>query len=230
MRRLVLILFLATIASPAIAQDDPRFALVASFPNPTVSVQWDLNERFALRLDGAYSHRDSSGDDVTSGTLFTSLGGNTVTEERRTHTDSTTTSSSIGIAGLVTIHRDDKMRLYLSPRLLFGFNRQNTTQTVTESLSGNPTSGNGVIFGLPSSSPETVSRKDSSTSTGAGISFGAVSNVFERVALFGELGATYTRSNAPQVPTIGSLSLLSESTAQANSVLTRAVAGIMFRF
>jgi hypothetical protein len=56
------LLAVAAFATPAIAQDEPRFALVASFPTPTVSFQWELNDRFGVRVDGSYTYRDESTD------------------------------------------------------------------------------------------------------------------------------------------------------------------------
>ncbi len=39
---------------------------MTSFPSPTVSFQWEVSERFALRIEGSYSYRDES-TDSTSG-------------------------------------------------------------------------------------------------------------------------------------------------------------------
>jgi hypothetical protein len=217
---------IAAFATPAIAQDEPRFALVASFPTPTVSFQWELNDRIGIRVDGSYSYRDETTDNVSNGSSFTDLGRNTVTFlETLTHSESTTHTGSIGIAGLFTVHHTDHLRLYLSPRVLVSFSRQLVSETST--TSGLPP---GIFFGTSFARiDEPVSRESNSTSPGAGLSFGASSNVFERVALFGEAGFTYSRSDAPLILLPTSISSFNSETSRT-IVSTRAVAGIMFRF
>jgi hypothetical protein len=220
------LLAVAAFATPALAQDEPRFALVASFPTPTVSFQWDLNDRIGIRFDGSYTYRDESTDGVTGSSSFTDLGRGTVSiVEILTHTESTTHTGSIGVAGLFTVHRTDHLRLYLSPRVLVSVSRQVISET--SSTSGLP---QGIFFGTSfSSRDESLSRESTSTSPGAGLSFGASSNVFERVALFGEAGFTYSRSDAPLILLPTSISSFNSETSRT-TISTRAVAGIMFRF
>jgi hypothetical protein len=224
-RLIASLLAVAAFATPAIAQDEPRFALVASFPTPTVSFQWELNDRVGIRVDGSYTYRDESTDIVSDSSSFNDRAPGTVfVLETLTHRESTTNSGSIGVAGLFTVHRSDHLRLYLSPRFLVSYSRERISDTIT-------TSGNlppGVIFGNPLSR-EPVSRESTSTSPGAGLSFGASSNVFDRVALFGEAGFTYSRSDAPLILLPTSISSFNSETSRT-TISTRAVAGIMFRF
>ena len=109
---------LAAIAAPAAAQDDPRFALVTSFPSPTVSFQWELSERFALRFEGSYNYRNESSDS-TSGDepAVTGPFGTSIPITTSTQTESTIHTGSIGVAGIFTIHRNDQLRLYVAPRV-----------------------------------------------------------------------------------------------------------------
>jgi len=224
-RLIASLLAVAAFATPAIAQDEPRFALVASFPTPTVSFQWELNDRIGIRFDGSYTYRDESTDIVSDSSSFNDRAPGTVfVLQTLTHRESTTNTGSIGVAGLFTIHRSDHLRLYLSPRVLVSYSRERISDTIT-------TSGNlppGVIFANPLSR-EPVSRESTSTSPGAGLSFGASSNVFDRVALFGEAGFTYSRSDAPLILLPTSTSSFNSETSRT-TISTRAVAGIMFRF
>jgi hypothetical protein len=220
------LLAVAAFATPAIAQDEPRFALVASFPTPTVSFQWELNDRIAVRIDGSYNYRDQSTDEVTATASFTNLGGGVSTPlEQHSHIELSSNTGSIGVAGIFTFRRTDHIRLYLAPRFLIGFTHQRTSETTL--TTGLPP---GIVFPSLSANPQTFTREDSFTSPGGGVSFGAASNVFERIALFGEVGATYSRTNAPSFPIVSTSSLRSETNSKTNAISTRAVAGIMFRF
>ena len=223
---LVVVLF--AMAVPAAAQDDPRFALLASFPSPTVSFQWELSERFAVRVDGSYSYRDellteSSVDDPqisggSSQVIFIPINTETTNE-------STYHSGSIGVAGLFTVHRNEHVRLYVAPRLSVGFTNQRTTITTTAT---------GLPPGLPPRLLEgllgTQTFESSSTSPGGGVHFGAASNVHRRLALFGEVGVTYARSNAPLATIIGISTSREFGESRRTAINTRAVGGVMIRF
>ena len=220
---------LFAIAAPAAAQDDPRFALLASFPSPTVSFQWELTERFAIRVEGAYSFRDeslteSSGDDpeLTGGgssqVIFIPINTESTSE-------STYHSGSIGVAGLFTIHRNEHVRLYVAPRLSVGFTNQRTTITTTAT---------GLPPGLPPRLLEgllgTQTYESSSTSPGGGVLFGAASNVHRRLALFGEVGVTYARTDAPLATIVGISTSRDLGDSKRTTINTRAVGGLMILF
>lgn len=219
---------IAIIASPALAQDDPRFALLTSFPSPTVSFQWELSERFALRVDGSYSYRDEVTDAPIGGGSFGGSGfRETYVIER--HLESRTHGGSIGIAGIFTFHRAEPIRLYIAPRVSLGFSRQriNVTETMVTTSEGVPP-GVSVIFGSSPSPPETI--RVSSTSPTAGASFGAVTNVHRRLALFGEAGFTYARSDSPPIGAIATTSSIDDYESKRTTVNTRAVGGVMILF
>lgn len=230
-----LALALALIAGPAAAQDAPRLALLASFPSPTVSLQWQLSEKFALRIEGSYNYFHESSEasnpvtggasehvylDGTSSQVIWSSGGVEST------LDSTSHGGSIGIAGIFTIYRTSQLRLYVVPRIAVALARQRITSTTTVSrlLPGTPP----VIFGPRT--PETLTIDLSSTSPSAGAAFGAATNVHQHLALYGEAGFSYLRSNVPVPGTIGTLTSISNIERQSTTVGTRAVAGIMILF
>jgi hypothetical protein len=230
-RLVALVVVCSAVAGPAFAQDEPRFALVASFPSPTVSFQWEVNNRFAVRVEGGYSFRDESSEYELGGneSFFNGL----PTPRSTSRLDSTSHGGFLGVAGIVTMRRTDRMRLYLAPRVLLSFSRQSITETVSSSprtlehVYSDGTSSR-VIFGLGASDPTTA--ETSYTSPGAGASFGAASKVFDHVALFGEAGLTYSLSDTPAVGTTASLGSLASREVRRTTLNTRAVAGVMFLF
>ena len=125
-------LALAAIAAPAAAQDDPRFALVTSFPSPTVSFQWEMSERFALRIEGSYSYRDESSDTSSDDEPeFSAPFGTSISIATSTRAEITSHSGSIGVAGIFTIHRGDQLRLYVAPRVSVARTSQRITANTT---------------------------------------------------------------------------------------------------
>jgi hypothetical protein len=233
-RSLAFIAVLFTLSTPALAQDDHRFALVASFPSPTVSVQWEANERLGFRVDASYSFSDESteygfgGQEILAGLRLPS---STSRIERASHT------GSIGLVGLVTLRRTDRIRLYLAPRVFLGFSRQTTEEDndFPDSASIEHVYANGTrsqVFFLGSTGPASV--ETSSTTPGAGLSFGVRSKVVDQLALFGEAGFSFSRSNnptsGPASATLEGLSILSTAESRRTTVSTRAVAGVMFLF
>ena len=219
--------FVSIAATAASAQDDPKFALVVSFPSPTVSFQWELSERFALRFEGSYNYRDESSDSsggdetVVSGPFGTSIPITTSTQ-----TDATIHSGSIGVAGIFTIHRSDQMRLYLAPRVSIVQSSQRITIDATVNLPP----------GLPPNIfrdllPVSGTFESSSTSPAAGASFGAATNVHRRLALFGEAGFTWSRSEQPLgAVLIGGPGSANDVETTRTAINTRAVGGVMLLF
>jgi hypothetical protein len=220
------VLALAAIAAPAAAQDDPRFALVTSFPSPTVSFQWEMSERFALRIEGNYSYRDESSDS-TSGDepAVTGPFGTSVSIPISTRTESTSHTGSIGVAGIFTIHRSDQVRLYVAPRVSVVQSSQRTTFNTTVTLPP----------GLPPNIFRDLSGsrtfESSSTSPAAGASFGAATNVHRRLALFGEAGFTWSRSDLPLGGVlVGGPGSFNGIETKRTTINTRAVGGVMLLF
>lgn len=227
-RGLGLTFALLAFAVPALAQDDPRMALLVSFPSPTVSFQWEMSDAFALRVEGSYSYRSTTEESraggatehvyangATSQVIFADLSGSSA--------ESVTHSGSIGVAGIVTIHRAEHVRLYLAPRVALAMTRQQITATslwpsLTPPQPGRPAGG---AFELE---PRTETVTFTSTSPTFGVSFGAVAKLFPRLALFGEAGVNYSESELPGT------AVLDEAERQVKAVNTRAVAGIKFLF
>jgi hypothetical protein len=226
-------LVFASIAAPARAQDDPRFALLMSFPSPTVSFQWEASEKFAVRVESSYSYRydwqrSSTGDEPPRLTPQ----GTIVVIPTETVGETTSHTGSIGLAGVFTFHRTDQLRLYVAPRIAMSFSRQRLSATVTRTLPPGFPAG---VFDVPGFEAEL-----SSTAPGAGASFGATTNIHNRLALFGEAGFIYQRSDQP-FGIIGGVTtildgVLTTTTPSApdefrrTTVNTRAVAGVKFLF
>ena len=195
----LLVGFVICAAPCALAQDDPRFALVASFPSPTVSFQWEMSERFALQVEGSYNYRaessESPGSSVGGATEHVYADGTTSqitfvgSPVGKYRVESTTHGGSIGIAGILTLHHGDQVRLYVAPRLSVALTRQKFTRDAPI-LRLTPV--------LVDPSPQLETFEYSSTSPAAGVSFGAATNVHRRLALFGEAGFTYFRTKHRQ--------------------------------
>ena len=169
---------------------------VASFPSPTVSFQWELSERFALRIEGSYSYRDESTESTSGGLadFRAPPAPTTFILEPRTRTESTSSQR---------LHRrrrhlhDPPQRSVASLR---GAARLGRAVQSAESPSEHDVDSNSAGVAaerLPQSVPSTRRFESSSTSPAAGASFGAATNVHRRLALFGEAGFTWSRSDAP---------------------------------
>ena len=232
-RLLIIAGAILSVAAPAAAQDEPRFALLARFPTPTVSFQWQASDRFAVRVEGSYELRDEMTDTVTSG-FWDSRG--VVTAVSTSTVESKASSTSFVAAGVITLHRDDRNRLYCAPRVVIDFSRQRTAAAEShlaasvEHLYGDGTTSQ-VIFGDGTLRPSTeTTYTTSSTSPGAGVSFGAASRVLGRVALFGEAGITYIHSRRPLAPITPAFASSLQSGFRRSTTNTHASAGIMFLF
>lgn len=227
-----LIVGIAAMAAPAMAQDEPRFALVASLPTPTVSLQWELSEKFALRFEGSYVFREESLDLPIDSSVFGAsehvyadgtsspvvIWGTSLVVAG-VQSASTTHSGSIGVAGIWTMYRTDRLRLYAAPRISLAWSRERFTSTLP---------AHQTLSGRPPESPFTATLEESRTSPGAGASFGAATNVHRHVALFGEAGISYSRGDSRSPGTIGIT--LGDSESKNTAVSTRAIAGVMLLF
>jgi hypothetical protein len=223
-RILGLVVTISALASPARAQDDPRFALRVAFPTPTVSLEWSISERIALRLDGSYTYRHETNTRLTgSHTDFTT--GVTVTEE--TTTELAAHNSTIGVGALLTIKRNDALHLYVAPRAFLSMSSYRATES--RQMPAFPAGGIVVSFDFPdspNSQPRTL--EEATTSPGVGFLFGASSDVHRRLALFGEAGVTYVYDDASSPS--NSLLLFDNRESRRRSVNTYALAGVKFRF
>ena len=219
-----LLLMFTLVATPVAAQDQPRFALVTSFPTPTVSFQWEVSDRFALRVEGSYSFRDESLETNTGDSGLPPAPG-TIIITTSTSTEFTSHTSSVALAGIYTLHRSDQLRLYVAPRVGIAFtNQRNSIETsVVNPPTGIPAS---VINGFNRS--ETTD--DSSSSPTAGVSFGASTPVMGRLILFGEAGLVYSSSDTPALGPTTVIGVISRTRTDRSTINTRAIGGLMFYF
>lgn len=210
------------VAAPAAAQEGSPFSLVVSFPSPTVSVQWQLSERFALRFEGSYDYfSELSEEPASSSTMQHVYADGTVASVTFSsggyRVDASSHMSSVGIAGIVTLRRTDQLHLYVAPQISLIMERHE--------MQVDDVGQNGSFFDWPDS--ETVSI--SSRSPSAGASFGAAVNIRPRLALFGEAGVLYFRTNTPSQEMMAT-SPGGVAGFDINYVTTRALGGIMIRF
>lgn len=224
----VRILFLTTLfaisAVPAAAQDDPRFALVTSFPTPTVSVQWDLSDRFAVRFEGSYNFGDESAES-DSGDDDVPTPPGSIRIRTATTSQVTVHNTSFSIAGIYNLHRSDQLRLYVTPRVGIAISKQHyaISTAVVNPPPGLPPSVLDVFA-------RTASLDETSSSPTFGASFGAATHVNRRLALFGEAGFNYSSVDTPTVigPTL--VTSTSNLRIERSTVSTRAVGGVMLYF
>lgn len=225
----VCLLLVAVIAAAtrASAQDDPKFALITSVPAANAGFQWEVTRRFAIRIDGTYSSSHEEEDYVQPPQL--GLGGRPVSSEERTHIESSTQTTTFNVSGIMTIRSTDRVRLYVAPRVLFGFSNYHLLEETGATAQTTTNLGNSTLFfnGSPARSNE---NDQSSTSVGGGASFGAEGRINDALSLFTEFGLTYSRSDAPARSLIGLPTSSIALDSSRTSVNTRAVAGVMFRF
>jgi hypothetical protein len=218
--RLAGALFIASIlASPASAQQLSPFSLVVSYPAPTVSVEWQLSNRFALRFEGSYNFSKESTEEPLEASTFehvyldgTSSVGTSSSGGFRAEWVSRT--ASIGVAAVITLRRSGDLHLYMAPRVAMDLERH---ESQIEDLNPPPFFDSSGSFSLTTRSPS------------AGAAFGASVIMRPRLSLFGEAGVSYRKTGQP---------LLSGDTAgpvwlpedRLTMITTRAVGGIMFRF
>jgi hypothetical protein len=228
-RFLACTLWLAGVASPAYAQDDPRLALLTSFPNPTISFQYEVNDRFAVRVETTYTYHDETSEQPTGG-IGIGVGSSFDTTTRERLIESQTHTGSVGFAAIVTLHRADQFRLYLAPRVAATFSNQSATITerVTRTRTGGASPTGGNLMTVSTGEPEEVS--DSSISPTVGASVGAAVNVHRRLALFGEAGVSYSRRERSALLPVSLTLLRDGSESEFTTVSSRAVGGLMFRF
>ena len=214
-------------ATPAAAQNDPRFALLTSFPNPTISFQYDVNDRFAARVETTFTYRDEASDGPSGG-IGIGFGPTSDTTTRVTRVESQTHSGSIGFASIITLHRADQFRLYVAPRVAVTFSKQSATFTerLTRTRIGFGPNSTPEVISITEGEPEIV--RNSSASPSGGASIGAAVDVHRRLALFGEAGFTYARRDGRALLSASTARLRGES--EVTTANTRAVGGLMFRF
>ena len=182
----------------ASAQDKGQLGLVAAFPG-SAGFHWQIADRFAIRVDGSYSH--STTDTESGSTPFLSvspLPPSQTTIAISTHSESQTDTATLGITGLIAVHRRDALRLYVAPRFSMGWT--SSKLAVTSEIINVPTG-----FIVPGINEILTPRafEETSHTPGGGASFGGSVKIGERFAVFGEIGVDYNRgtvalpSNSP---------------------------------
>jgi hypothetical protein len=166
-------------ASPARAQETPRFGIVMGYP-AAVGVLWTVSERVAVRPEVSIS-RTSSESTTTLVGLPTLPG----------FVTSSTTSSSgwqlgAGVSALLYLTKGDALRTYVSPRYTYA-----RSSTTIEGRLGSP------IVPMPAGPATTVTTSHSTSGA-----FGGQYTLGKRFGLFGELGLNYQHSG--ETPSLGS--------------------------
>lgn len=189
------IAFLLLAATPARAQDG--VGLVAGVP-ASIGVLWHATSSVAFRPEFAVS-RTSSEVTTSVVTLLPGGGVQTVSSTSRTWT------AGVGASALWYVRTIDRVRVYVSPRLIYSWGSNRTEPAV------------------PASAGPSVVTTDSRGFTGSG-SIGAQYTPHDRFGVFGEVGISYLRQTSDTGGIVGP----SESTL--TSVGVRSGVGIVLYF
>jgi hypothetical protein len=220
--RLLLLWSLVVIgaSSPASAQDAGQWGVVVAAPG-SAGVLWQLSDRWAIRGDVDYNYSknvlETGGGAFTFNNEVVQFGGTTSRNESSTH------SAVVGLSVLVTVHRNDALRLYLAPRIAVNF-----ASTLSEST---------IATTLPPGFPADVTRglvrsqtvEDSSATPAGGASFGASTTIGTRFGVFGEAGVFYSRHESSPSATVSSTSI-GLTTIRRTGFGTTGRAGVMVLF
>ena len=166
--------------SLSFAQEDRRVGVTAGYP-AAVGVLWQITDRFAIRPDVSWSWSSSE----SSSTIDVGGGFGTISSASSFESHTTT----FGISGLWTIHREDALRVYLGGRA--GYSRSTGTNTSTSA---------NISIGFPALTPvvTTTTRTTESRNEGyaASAMFGGQYQLVRRFATFGEIGVTYSSTES----------------------------------
>ena len=169
-------------AAPALAQDDRRIGLLFAYPG-AVGVQWDVSDRFGVRVDGTYDRYQNTVMFDYSRILPAPGSPIPPRESISTHH-----VASIGVSPLIVIGAPNAFKMYVAPRVGMGINHgpgasgalivvfevveEVRTQSVTSRV-------------VPSQREYTLD---------AGVAAGAAYLFSDRFAFFGETGFSYDRN------------------------------------
>ena len=140
-------------------------------------------------------------------------------------TNNDSTSVGVAVAGLFYVARKDALRPYLSPR--FSYSRSSTSSAIDSNTILGPSTGDSIV----------------SSYAGAG-SLGAQYSLGRRFSVWGELGASYTRTILTStstftttvtafvngVPTTSQRVQTTTGSSHQNQVATRAAVGVIVYF
>jgi len=218
----VALVFIAAVSSAADAQDAGQWGVSVAAPG-SAGVHWQISDRWAVRGDVDYDYTKTEFESGTNssftfndGTQVVQVGGSTSRSEASTH------ATALGLSALVTVHRQDALRLYLAPRVAVNFTSTRSVLTTETILPP------GFPAGIIRDSARTQTIEDSSVSPIVGASFGASTTIGTRFGIFGEAGVVYSRTESSQTSTITS-SLLSTKVTRSGFGTTGRV-GVMLLF
>lgn len=154
---LSLVLF---VHAPALAQDAGQIGVTLGYPS-AIGIVWHVTDSVAVRPDISFSTGSTESPAIRSGISFL--------DSAVASGESSSTTVTTGLSGLVYLGKWDKLRAYVSPRYAYG----------------HLTSNSGTTFAVDN-------KNSTHTLTG---SFGAQYQLHRRFAVFGETGVGYTRSS-----------------------------------
>ena len=185
------------------AQETPRFGLVMGYPTQA-GVLVRLSDRVSIRPDISWSQ--SSLEATTTLITFGPGIGPPITTLRTTTTEST--QIGIGVSGLFFLRARDQLRIYVSPRITYGRARSTSD------------AGTGSLDSRNADPIDTVTNNYG----GAG-ALGAPYALGTRFGVFGELGASYSRTGRPAT---SSSSIISANTTSRTTAIRTSVGVIVF--
>ncbi|HXG88541.1 MAG TPA: hypothetical protein VNJ02_09415 [Vicinamibacterales bacterium] len=185
-------------ASAASAQDEKTVGLTMAYP-AAVGLHWQIADRFAIRPDVTYgwsSTETSSSfgggtETVYSGGVSQVVFGLPAGQRPVPYTSTTsvrTNNVGAGISGIVTVHRNEALRIYLGPRI--SYSKATVTSTNDDLFAGLPPEFRELV------GQQSRTTKSSNTSYSAAALFGAQYALSERFALLVETGVAYGWSDS----------------------------------
>ena len=186
--------FVAVFASSSAAQDR-KWGVLFGYPG-SAGIQWDVAEKFAVRIDGHYDRNHTT---LTTGMAdppprpsFTFFDSNFTTSQSifiAAITETTTQSGSIAVSGLFALHARDQLKIYVAPRV--GVRIVNLATRTEWDVSGIPPPLLAAI-----TLPANQERSQTNYSPDFSAKFGAAYRLGDRFAVFGETGVGYTSGTA----------------------------------
>jgi hypothetical protein len=192
MKRRGIALFLASAAlvvwaRPAEAQDDRRLGLLIAYPN-TAGVQWDVSDRFGVRVDGSYDrHQTTITIDYSR---FLPPPGFPIPPPRTS--TSTRHFATLGVSPLITVGGTNQLEMYVAPRVGVSISRGPGASVLLSPAGGSVVTAT-LVIGLPEPEPEP--ETETAYSVDAGAVLGASYRLGDRFAIFGEGGFRFDRTS-----------------------------------
>jgi hypothetical protein len=197
---LVSLLMLTLHAADASAQDERKVGIVMQ-TGSGIGAIWNATSKVAIRPEFSFS---SSGTDATPPGL----------------TESSSKGYTVGVSGLLYLHRWAAVRTYVSPQYSYGHSTLKSVTTLT------------APFGL---SVPPLEIETNTTTHGIAGFFGAQYTLHERFAAFAEVGVGYTRTEGSS-PSISFSSgfpaapIVTTNTRRSHGSGTRSAVGVIFYF